>query len=139
MDEEQRQWVRADASLVDEVEIDPVERRLELIERVQLCLLSPPVEAVEPTLGEAPHEREVRPVLPSGLRDLVGPTGALQPLPQVVQHVVVDIETVRLRLEGNHLRTDLELRNRPPPARRRRRPPPRLASPGRSRSCLGAG
>jgi hypothetical protein len=46
MDQEERQWLRADASLVDEVEVDRVERHLELIERVQLRLLCPPVEPV---------------------------------------------------------------------------------------------
>src|SRR5919112_999895 len=53
--------------------------------------------------GQLPHEREVRPVPPAGLGDLVGPAGAPEPLPQIVQQVVVDIEAVRLGLEGSHV------------------------------------
>jgi hypothetical protein len=103
MDEQERQWVRPDASLVDEVEVDPLERHPELIEGVQLRLLRAPIEAVSPALGQAPHERQVRAVLPPGLRDLIRPAGARQPLAQVGQHVVVDVETVWLRLDGHHL------------------------------------
>jgi hypothetical protein len=106
MDEEERKWVRADPWLVDEVEVDPVERHPELSERVQLRLLRPPVEAVSPALRQAPHEREARAVLPPRPGDLVGPPGARQPLPQVVQHVVVDIETVGLRLRGHDSRPE---------------------------------
>jgi hypothetical protein len=51
MDQEEPQWVRPDASLVDEVEIDPLERHPELIERVQLRFLRPPVEPVLPARG----------------------------------------------------------------------------------------
>jgi hypothetical protein len=107
MDEQERQWVRADAGLMDEVEVDPLQRHQELLEGVELGLLGTPVEAVLPALGQAPHERQVRPVLPPRLRDLVGPTGAGQPLPQIVQHVVWDVETVRLWLEGRQFASTL--------------------------------
>jgi hypothetical protein len=80
---------------------------MELVEGVQLRLLRPPVEAVSPVRGQAPHEREVRAVLPPASADLVGPARARQSLPQVGQHAVVDVEAVWLRLDGRHLCADL--------------------------------
>ena len=60
-------------------DLDAMRRHAELVERVQLGLLRPPVEAVAPVLDEAAHVREVGAVLPVGVRDLVGPAGERQP------------------------------------------------------------
>jgi hypothetical protein len=58
VDEEQGRWVGADAQPVYEVELDPLDRHSELVERVQLRLLRPPVKAFSPALGQAAHELE---------------------------------------------------------------------------------
>ena len=97
VDEEERQWVRADASRVDAVQAARVERHPGT---GRTRSLSSPASAARTPSWERSVRRRMtaaRAVPPSGLRDLGGPSGASQPLPKVVQHVVVDVESVGLK------------------------------------------
>ena len=100
--EQQRVRIRADAGLVDEVQVDARERDLELLERVELRLLGAPVEAVAPVLDERAQIVQVRAVGPLGAGNLVRPAGAREPAAQVVQNLVGDVESERLGHRLDH-------------------------------------
>src|SRR6267142_4692943 len=85
---------------MDEVNVDAVDVRLELIERVQALLLSPPVVFVPPIVDEALEVGQVRAVVPSCIRELVGKTALCQPPFQVRQDAIRNVN-----LEGDDCRT----------------------------------
>src|SRR5437016_912754 len=70
---------------MDEVDLDPVDISLELIECVQTLLLSAPVVLVTPILDEALEICEVGAVIPPRVRKLVREARLCQPPFQVRQ------------------------------------------------------
>src|SRR5262249_48714847 len=73
------------------VNVDAVDVRLELIERVQALLLGSPVVLVTPVVDEALEVRQVRTVIPSGIRELVGETALSQPPFQIGQDTILNV------------------------------------------------
>src|SRR5262249_58291447 len=76
---------------MNEVNVDAVDVCLELIERVQALLLGSPVVLVTPVVDEALEVRQVRTVVPSGIRELVGETALSQPPFQVGQDTILNV------------------------------------------------
>src|ERR1051326_7944808 len=80
---------------MDEVNVDPIDICLELIERVQSLLSNPPIVLVTPILNEALQVRQVRAVVPSCIRQLVRKTPLCQPPFQVGEHCVRNLNLER--------------------------------------------
>ena len=80
---------------MDEVNVDAVDIRLEVIELVQLLLVRSPVVMVTPIVDEALEIGEVRAVVPPDVGELVGKAGPRQPLLQVGQHGVGNLNLER--------------------------------------------
>src|ERR1700730_15255932 len=76
---------------MNEVNVEPVEVRLELVELIQPPLLRPPVVPVAPVRNQFLEVGEVRSVVPPYLGNFVGEAGPRQPLLQVGQHGVRDV------------------------------------------------
>src|SRR5215213_4758668 len=83
VEKQDRYGIVAVCPLVDEVQIDALQRHAVLLEVVQLRLLRTPVVLVLPVGGELSRVREAHPVAPPGARDLVWPARALQALVQI--------------------------------------------------------
>ena len=79
MQEEQRQWLRADTRLMDEVQVNAVQGDNEVAKGVQPRLLRPPVIVVTPVIDELFEIRQVGTVLPACTGNVVGPADAGQP------------------------------------------------------------
>ena len=88
--EEQRQRGRADAGLMDEVQLDPRQGHRELLEGIEASLVHAPIVLVAPVLDELSQIRQVRAILPASAGNLVGPADAVQPLAQVSKGFVWD-------------------------------------------------
>ena len=94
--DDQRQWVRSLALLMDEVDLPPVHRGLEVGEAVDQRLLLSPVEVVLPVLDQLLDVVHVGAVLPPDARQFVRPAGTLQPPLQVIQHRIRNFNLERL-------------------------------------------
>ena len=94
--QDQRERVGLGRPPVHEVDVEAVDAGLELVEPVEPPLLGPPVELVAPVLDELPQVGLVHPELPPDALGLVGHAGAREPLLQVGQHVVGDVDGERL-------------------------------------------
>ena len=81
VDEQDREGVVTRRTGVDEVDRLPVDRRAEVVELVEQCLLGPPVVAVTPVIDELAHVLDRHPVLPLRPFDLVGKASRRQPGP----------------------------------------------------------
>ena len=89
---------RASASLrllMNEMDVEAADVRLELAEAVQPPLLRAPVVAVAPVGHQRLDVIEVRPVVPAGVGEFVGETGALQPALEVAQDGVRHLDAER--------------------------------------------
>ena len=82
---DQRQRPRCCRTHVQEVHGLPVDLRGELRERVQPVLKDPPVVGRAPVLGQFPHVVQRDAVVPADIGQLVRPPGPGQPVPQVIQ------------------------------------------------------
>src|SRR5439155_24355450 len=76
--EQERQGVRSNARLVDEVQVDSVERYHELLETIEACLVGAPVVGFALVGRQRSYVRQVTAVLPGTSRSLVRPAGTLQ-------------------------------------------------------------
>jgi hypothetical protein len=77
---------------VDEVHVGAVDRRGELRELVEPRLVPPPVVGGAPVLGQLPQVGERHAVAPADARQLVGPAGAGEAVPQIVQVGLWDVD-----------------------------------------------
>jgi hypothetical protein len=75
--------------------VDPVERRLELREGVEPCLLRTPVEARPPVLDELAQIADIGAVGPRLARRLVGEAGAREALAQIGDRLFGDVQPER--------------------------------------------
>ena len=96
MREQKRRRLRTAAFDMDEVEVDAVDPRLELRQRVERALRRAPVVAVAPVPDELAHEVNRRPVRPRHNRRFVREAHAGEPLAQVAQRGVFDVQLERL-------------------------------------------
>ena len=78
--------------LVHEVQGLSVDHGAAVEQAVQGYLLPAPVVRGAPVLHELAHVGDRRAVLPARARDLVGEAGPGQPVAQVVEHLVVDVD-----------------------------------------------
>ena len=93
--QDQRERFGLGRPAVDEVDVEAVDAGLELLEPVEPPLLFPPVELVTPVLDELPKVGLVHPEPPSDTLGLVGHAGAREPLLQVGEHAVGDVDGER--------------------------------------------
>jgi hypothetical protein len=83
MEQQERHRVRVGRGTVDEVKVDPIELDLEVAERVELGLGTPPIVLVDPVVGQALEVVEVGADGPAGIGRLIGPAGVLEPVLEV--------------------------------------------------------
>lgn len=85
MGQHQRQRVAAPAALLDEVHLQAIDPGPELREAVQRALGRPPVEAVCPGGEQVLEVVQISAVVPADASQLVGPPGAGDARPEVVE------------------------------------------------------
>ena len=93
--DDERQRILFGGALVDEVDVEPIDHGLILIQRVEAPLRRPPVELVAPVGDQVGHVAELRPVVPPDVLQLIGQAGARQPLAQIVEHGVRHVDRER--------------------------------------------
>ena len=76
MGDEERQRVRIGRALVDEVDVESVDGGLEVVERVELSFLVPPVEPCLPVVDQLAEVGQVGAIVPPDALELVGEPGA---------------------------------------------------------------
>jgi hypothetical protein len=99
--EDQRERVRFRGPDVDEVDGLAVDLGGEVRKLVELRLVRAPVVAGAPVLGKLLQPRQRKAVVPPGAGDLVGLTGAGEPVGQVVQVGLRDVDAKRLDHDVN--------------------------------------
>lgn len=82
--------VPADVPVVD---VDAVDLAKELRPGVEGGLLGAPVVLVAPVVAELADVGDVRAVVPGGVRNGVGPAGAVEAVAEVVEDGVGDVDT----------------------------------------------
>ena len=92
MRDHQRQRLRPDALLVDHVDAEAADLRLELGEAVEARFRGAPVETVAPVGDELAYRAEVGAVAPARARDLVREARARKALAQVRQHGIGHVD-----------------------------------------------
>jgi hypothetical protein len=90
---------------VQEVHVEPVDRRGELRERVQLRLPRPPVEAAAPVVGQLAQLLDRHAPAPAVAGQLGRPPGTGQTVAQVVEVGVGDVDPERRH--ADHRRSQL--------------------------------
>ena len=75
----------------------------EVIERVKLPLPGTPVELMGPVRNEAPQPVEFGALLPPYPGYLVGPSCMVQPCPQIVEHLIRDVNPKRFHYNNSFL------------------------------------
>ena len=93
MEQQQRRRLGLRAARVDEVHPRPRDRRLEMLPPVELPLLLPPVEAVQPVLHQRAHLAQSK---AAALDDPARPAGGAQTGGEVVEQFLRDGEGERL-------------------------------------------
>src|SRR5690606_38094705 len=96
--DDERQRLRSDAALVDEVDLEPADLGAELLELVEPRLGRTPVELVAPVRDQLAHGVEVRAVAPARAGDLVGKARAREALAQVRQDGIRNRDAIGLDL-----------------------------------------
>ena len=132
MRDQQRQRLRADAALVDEVNAEAADGGPELRKAVQCRFGRSPVVALPPIRDELPQVGEVRSIRPARTRDLVGKARARQALAKVEENGVRN---------GDSEGFDLHAARSTAGANRIARGPllPRVLAPGGAPRCAGGG
>ena len=90
--DDQRQGVRVAALLVNEVDVDPVDRRREVGKAVDPGLLPPPVELVQPVRAQLLHVVEVGAVTPPAVVGHLVPGIVPDPPADVVEGLVRNLD-----------------------------------------------
>src|SRR6185295_16522571 len=94
----QRQRVLMPRPDVDEVDLDPIDLGGELRERVQFRLALAPVVLARPVAGERSQRRKLHALRPVWYELLVGPARRRDPVAQVVDLFVWNLDLERLNL-----------------------------------------
>ena len=116
----QDQWerIRFPRPAMDEMDVDAVDRGLELLKLVEPAFLVPPIKLVAPIVDELLQVRLIGPEHPPHPVGLVGHTGARQSVLEIHQYGVGHVDGERFDLgDGRRLALGNELYRRP-----RRRP-----------------
>ena len=92
---DQRERVRLGRTDVEEVDVLAIDRGRELGEPVQPGLPRAPVVAVQPAVRKASYVRERDPVVGPGPGHLVRPAGSSEPVSEVVEVLLGDVDPVR--------------------------------------------
>ena len=90
----------------------------ELVERVELALQGTPVELIGPVEREAPQPVQLSALSPAYAKYLLGPSCMAQPCPQVVEHLVCNMNPKRLHYNNALLAGPAERAIRLPLAQR---------------------
>jgi hypothetical protein len=94
--ENQRQGLRALATLVHEVDAEAAHLGAELGEAIEPLLLLSPVEATVPVADQLFEVGEVGTLLPPRLGNLVGPSRSTETYPQVIEGFLANSHPKRL-------------------------------------------
>jgi hypothetical protein len=79
-------------TLVDEVDLEPVEVGAELIDRIQRALLRPPIEPVGPVGKQLSEVGEVRALVPGGAGCRIGPACVSNTLIEIGQDAILNVD-----------------------------------------------
>jgi hypothetical protein len=93
--DEQRRRVRTPATFVDHVHAKAINRHLEVGQLVEPRFVPSPVEARPPVFDEVLEVSEAYAVVPASIVHLVRPPRTPEPLPQVPQDFLVNIDRAR--------------------------------------------
>src|SRR6516225_6053818 len=80
-------------------EVDALPR--EVAERVQFPLPGTPVELMGPVRNEAPQPVQFGALFPPYAGNLVGPSCLVQPCPQIVEHLIRDVNPKRFHYNNS--------------------------------------
>ena len=97
----ERERRRLGRAHVKEVDAETVDFGAMLAEAVEHRLAAPPVIAVPPTVGEGPHFGERRPLAGVVDRLRIGPARASEPIAQIVEFALGDVQVERFD-DGGH-------------------------------------
>src|ERR1700751_4856133 len=81
---------------MNEVQVDPAQGNLELLETIEGGFLRAPVEALAPVAQKLPDIIDAAASRPRSPRRLIRPPDTRQPLPQIAQRLVWDVHPERL-------------------------------------------
>ena len=81
---------------MNEVQVDPAEGNLELLETIEGGFLRAPVEAVAPVAHKLPDIIDAAASRPWSPRRLIRPPDTHQPLPQIAQRLICNVHPERL-------------------------------------------
>jgi len=81
---------------MNEVQVDPAEGNLELLETIEGGFLRAPVEAVAPVAHKLPDIIDAAASRPRSPRRLIRPPDTHQPLPQIAQRLICNVHPERL-------------------------------------------
>src|SRR5262245_18174307 len=95
MGQDQRDAVSLPCPFVYEVNVDGAEFSAKVLERVELALLRPPVEAVGPVAKKSLQVLEVGPLRPGGARRLIRPARVTDARSQVDQNLIRNADRKR--------------------------------------------
>jgi hypothetical protein len=95
MREQQRQGCPALSLLVDEVEINAIDRHGEVMEAIEHRLLCTPVVVGAPVIDQRSQILPIGSKGPVGIGDFVGPASGIEPLLQIEQQGIIDRDNER--------------------------------------------
>jgi hypothetical protein len=100
VDQKERLWVGAASWLMDEMNVEAVEVRLELIETVQFALMLSPVVTGSPVFDQLFEISEISAIIPSRIGHFIGKPRAREPGAKVGEYFLgnCDLEWFNLAL-----------------------------------------
>ena len=103
MGDEQGQRIGSLATLVDQMNPEPINGGAEVGEAVQCCLLGAPVKLVAPVVNQLLDIGQIRAIVPRCSWNVIGPAGASKALAEICQHLVRNVDGERLHIHRDVL------------------------------------
>src|SRR5262249_58142991 len=95
IEQQQRQRIRIFRTLMNEVNVEAINLRLELTELIESAFLCAPLEPIAPVLDEALQISEIHAVVPAGAIGLVRKSRACESRFQILQDLVRNVNRKR--------------------------------------------
>src|ERR1700683_1614281 len=99
--QQQRLGIGSAAFLANEMDLEAVDVSLEMFEAIQLRFMFAPIIFVAPIVEQLAHVREITPILPPSIRNLVWQAGASEPLLKIFEDTFGHIDSKRLNSIGH--------------------------------------